>query len=191
MGKAPQKVGKHNHGSKKPKEAVYLSKAQCLHRLEVSQTDFRRLCVLKGIYPQLPENVKGLHQGKMYFFAKDIKFLMHEPVLEKFRDLKSFIKRLKSARDKDEKEHESALMKYVRPNLTYDHLIKERYPTFFSALEDLDDCLTLLFMLSKLPPQDDLQRIEIENASKLCKEFTTYVAKEKCLSKGIHIKKTL
>jgi pescadillo len=183
MGKAPQKKGRHEHGSKKKHEEIYVSKAKAIHMLQTTQTDFRKLCILKGIYPQLPDKVKGLQQGKMYFYAKDIRFLVHEPTLNKYRELKTFISRLKKAKDLDEKEHENALMKYARPNFTYDHLIKERYPTFYAALEDLDDCLTLLFMLSKLPPQDDLQRREIENAAKLCKEFTTFVAKEKCLSK--------
>jgi pescadillo len=183
MGKAPQKKGRHNHGSKKKQNVIYVSKAKAIHMLQTTQTDFRKLCILKGIYPQLPDKVKGLQQGKMYFFAKDIRYLLHEPTLNKYRELKTFINRLKKAKDLEEKEHEIALMKYARPNFTFDHLIKERYPTFYAALEDLDDCLTLMFMLSKLSPQDDLQRREIENAAKLCKEFTTYVAKEKCLSK--------
>lgn len=185
MGKAPRKKGAHEWGSKKPQERKkkFITRNQALKYLQVSITDFRRLCILKGIYPREPTKKKGFNPNQTYYYMKDIRFLSHEPLLQKYRELYAFTKKLKKAQAKGEETKAEALEKYAKPILTYDHLIKERYPTFYSALSDLDDCLTLLFMFSKLPPVDKIQEDEIRECAQLCKEFSTYVALSKSLRK--------
>ena len=59
----------------------------------------RRICILKGIYPQEPKHKKKVGKGstapKTYYFLKDIQFLLHEPVINKFREFKvSFFHRI-------------------------------------------------------------------------------------------------
>jgi len=66
------------------------------------------------------------------------------------RDAKVHFRRIGRAKSLREfKELKHLLKKH--PDMTIDHIVKERYPTFIDALRDLDDCLTLCFMFSMFP----------------------------------------
>jgi len=185
MGKAPRKHGKLKWGGKEPRDIhkFYLSRTQVLNRLQINHKEFRRLCILKGIYPVLGDKVPGLKKGNVYYLIKDVRLLQHEPLLEKMRAFQVFLKKYKKALDKNEPYHAKSLKEFVRPHVTLDHLLKERYPTFQSALEDLDDCLTLLFMFSKLPANELIPGKVIQRCGQLVKEFLTYVAHSHTLRK--------
>lgn len=43
-----------------------------------------------------------------------------------------------------------------RPRMEFQHIIKERYPTFSDCLRDLDDALCLIFLYSKFPTHEYL-----------------------------------
>ncbi|KAG8289704.1 mRNA-binding ribosome synthesis protein [Homalodisca vitripennis] len=107
----------------------YMSRARAMKKLQLTLKDFRRLCILKGIYPREPRVRKRAQQGKAgiqtLYHKKDIQFLMHEPIIWKLRDMKVHFRRLgraKSLRKFGEMKH---LMK-KHPNLTLDHIVKER-----------------------------------------------------------------
>ena len=72
----------------------YLSRNQALKKLQLRLADFRRICILKGIYPHEPRHLKkaggasGSTAPKTYYYFKDIQFLLHEPIVIKFREYK-------------------------------------------------------------------------------------------------------
>ncbi|KAJ9079104.1 mRNA-binding ribosome synthesis protein [Entomophthora muscae] len=67
-----------------------------------------------------------------------------------FRRL-SFYKKIKRALAKKQTEYAKDL-KSRAPKYTLDHLVKERYPSFVDALRDLDDALSMVFLLATMPP---------------------------------------
>jgi pescadillo protein len=64
----------------------YVGRTKAVKRLQVSLRDFRRLCILKGVYPRDPKNKKYLDPGQTYYHFKDIAFLSHEPLLARFNE---------------------------------------------------------------------------------------------------------
>ena len=56
-------------------------------RIHVTMLPYcRRLCILKGIHPREPK--KKVHgANKTYYHIKDINFLLHEPLLQTFRQV--------------------------------------------------------------------------------------------------------
>lgn len=69
-----------------------MSRKTALKMLQLSLKDFRKLCILKGIYPREPRNRKRAQKGdtgiKTLYHLKDIQFLLHEPVIWTLRDYK-------------------------------------------------------------------------------------------------------
>jgi pescadillo protein len=89
MGK---KQKKHNSGL----EASFIGRSRCLRMLQLPLKDFRRLCILKGIYPREPiGRVPGDKKGQTFYHIKDIRAIAHEPVMEKFREFRAFMKKVR------------------------------------------------------------------------------------------------
>lgn len=108
----------------------YISRNQALKKLQLPLADFRRLCILKGIYPHEPRHVKKANKGstasKTFYLRKDIQFLLHEPLIDKFRQFKVFIRKYKKAINKNDKEKASTI-KLNKPRYKLDNIVKERY----------------------------------------------------------------
>ncbi|XP_076754956.1 pescadillo homolog [Xylocopa sonorina] len=176
-------------GKKKYKSgegAQFMSRKAALKKLQLSLNDFRRLCILKGIYPREPRNRKRAQQGqtdiKTLYHKKDIQFLMHEPIIWKLREFKVFNRKVGRARAMREF---SDMKRYLRnhPTLKLDHIVKERYPTFIDALRDLDDCLTLCFLFSTFPSLHHIPRDQSLLCRRLTVEFLHAVIAAKALRK--------
>lgn len=110
--------------------------------------DFRRLCILKGIYPRDPSQKKA-GDKKTYYHIKDIRFLSHEKLLDKFRNIASHLKRYRKAKIRGD-ETKAKSLKSSTPKYDLKHLVKERYPSFVDALRDLDDPLCLVNLFATL-----------------------------------------
>eukprot|EP01028_Stygiella_incarcerata_P009531 TRINITY_DN455_c3_g1_i1.p1 TRINITY_DN455_c3_g1~~TRINITY_DN455_c3_g1_i1.p1 ORF type:complete len:673 (+),score=231.01 TRINITY_DN455_c3_g1_i1:1970-3988(+) len=162
--------------------AHFLTRSQALKRLQISLKDFRRLCILKGVFPREPrKKFKG--RSKTYYYLKDIKMLGHEPVLHKFRELKVWIKRLNKAMGRRE-ETRSAHLIEQKPKYHLDHIVKERYPTFLDALRDLDDALCLVQFFAHLPGVSGVPVERVQTCQRIMREFHFAVSKLHALRKA-------
>nr|KAF6282615.1 pescadillo ribosomal biogenesis factor 1 [Myotis myotis] len=145
-----------------------------------------RLCILKGIYPHEPKHKKKVNKGstaaRTFYLIKDIKFLLHEPIVNKFREYKVFVRKLRKAYGKSEWNTVERL-KDNKPNYKLDHIVKERYPTFIDALRDLDDALSMCFLFSTFPRTGKCHVQTIQLCRRLTVEFLHYVIAARALRK--------
>lgn len=159
-----------------------------MRKLQISLPDFRRLCIFKGIYPREPRNKKKVSKSATpsttFYYTKDIQYLLHEPLLNKFREHKALAKKIGRALGRGEVGDASRLEKTQKPKITLDHIIKERYPTFVDALRDLDDALSMLFLFANLPSTTAVPPKTIALCQRLCLEFEHYLIISRSLRKS-------
>lgn len=163
-----------------------MTRKQAQKYLQLSLKDFRKLCILKGIYPREPRNRKRAQKGstkiKTLYHKKDIQFLLHEPIIWKLRDLNIYARKVKRCYGlKDFGAMKIQMSKY--PTMSLDHIVKERYPTFIDALRDLDDCLTLCFLFSTFPALKHVPKHQSALCRRLTVEFLHAVIEAKALRK--------
>ncbi|KAH9082016.1 Pescadillo N-terminus-domain-containing protein [Lactarius deliciosus] len=165
---------------------AYVTRSMAIKKLQCSLADFRRLCILKGIFPREPRNRKRANKGSSaptsFYYAKDIAYLAHEPVLKKLREHKAFAKKLARALGRGEWSSAKSL-EDNKPVYRLDHIIKERYPTFTDAVRDIDDALCMIFLFASLPSNDRISTSLVENCSRLAAEWQLYVMRTHSLRK--------
>jgi pescadillo protein len=166
----------------------YITRTQAVRKLQVTLPDFRRLCIFKGIYPREPRNLKKANKSAThsttFYYTKDIQYLLHEPLLAKFREQKTLSKKIARSLGRNEIQDAARLEKNGQPKLTLDHIIRERYPTFNDAVRDLDDALSLLFLFANLPATPTVPPKIISRCQRLCHEFEHYLITTNSLKKS-------
>ncbi|KAI1436852.1 Pescadillo N-terminus-domain-containing protein [Xylaria sp. CBS 124048] len=173
----------------------YITRTQAVKKLQISLPDFRKLCIWKGIFPREPRSrtkvSKSSTPSTTFYYAKDIQFLLHEPLLQKFREQKSLEKKISRALGRGDVSDASRLEKNAsrpektgKPRYTLDHVIRDRYPTFVDALRDLDDCLSMLFLFANLPSTSTVPAKMIARCERLCLEFQHYLIASQSLRKS-------
>lgn len=166
----------------------YLTRSQAVRKLQIPLGDFRRLCIFKGIYPREPRSKKRVSKSSTpsttFYYAKDIQYLLHEPLLNKFRDQKALAKKISKALGRNEVSDASRLERNLTPRMRLDHIIKERYPTFVDALRDLDDALSMLFLFANLPSTAEVPAKIIAKCQRLTREFEHYLIRTHSLRKS-------
>jgi len=165
----------------------FMTRKRALKKLQLTLKDFRRLCILKGVFPREPRNRKRAQKGNVskvqtLYYEKDIRFLLHEPIVWKFREFKVFLRKLKKASEKKNWDTVERLHQN-KPKYSLDTIVKERYPTFIDAIRDLEDCLCLSFLYATFPKT---HKTPVEMTS-LCRRLTTefmhYVIEARALRK--------
>ncbi|PBP27610.1 pescadillo [Diplocarpon rosae] len=173
----------------------FITRTQAVRKLQISLPDFRKLCIWKGIYPREPRNKKKASKSSSasttFYYTKDIQYLLHEPLLQKFREQKALEKKISKALGRGDAHDAQRLEKNAnRPEktgktkYTLDHVIRERYPTFVDALRDLDDCLSMLFLFANLPSTPTVPAKMIARCERLCLEFQHYLIVSNSLRKS-------
>ncbi|KAM6930378.1 pescadillo isoform 1-T1 [Xenentodon cancila] len=164
----------------------YITRNSARKKLQLSLADFRRLCILKGIYPHEPKHKKKVNKGstapRTFYLLKDIRFLLHEPIVGKFREYKVFVRKLKKAYGKTEWSSVERLREN-KPTYKLDHIVKERYPTFIDALRDIDDALCMCFLFSTFARTGKCHVQTIQLCRRLTVEWMNYVIASRALRK--------
>lgn len=157
---------------------AYVTRSSAVKKLQCSLADFRRLCILKGIFPREPRHKKRANKGSTaptsFYYAKDIAYLAHEPVLNKLREHKAFAKKISRALGRGEWSIAKNL-EDNKPVYRLDHIIKERYPSFIDAVRDIDDALCMIHLFASLPSNPRVSPALIENCARLTAEWQLYV----------------
>jgi pescadillo len=166
----------------------YITRTQAVRKLQISLPDFRRLCIFKGIYPREPRNIKKASKSAThsttFYYTKDIQYLLHEPLLGKFREQKTLEKKIARSLGRNEISDAVRLEKSGLKKIKLDHIVRERYPTFVDALRDLDDALSLLFLFANLPSTTEVPAKVLSRCQRLCHEFEHYLIATNSLRKS-------
>ncbi|VEU40794.1 unnamed protein product [Pseudo-nitzschia multistriata] len=191
------RMGKKQKKENAGLEATFIGRSKALKMLQVTIKDFRRLCILKGIYPREPRGrVPGKKKGQTFYHIKDIRAIAHEPILEKFREFRSFMKKIRRAAGRNESD-EAARKNAVCPTYALHHLVRERYPRFVDALSDLDDALTLTYLFAALPSTTAIKAKMGGKAKSLAAAWGAYCSTAGCITKsfisvkGVYLEATI
>jgi pescadillo len=108
--------------------------------------------------------------------------LAHEPLLQKFREFKTFMRKIRNAAGRNQPA-EARRKNASKPQFILDHLVKERYPRFVDALRDMDDALCMVHLFAALPSVGRVTATKTATCQELVRHWQFYVARSKALRK--------
>ena len=79
-GEATQYISRKHARKKLQVNLLIIANDICYHPIKLTLADFRRLCILKGIYPREPKNRKkagkGAASNRTYYFMKGMGYII-------------------------------------------------------------------------------------------------------------------
>ena len=180
----------------------YTLRNKAIDKLQLSVAEFRRMCILKGIYPRDPPRIpRGLKVPKdqplVFYYTKDVEFMKHEPMIDVIRQEKNMERKLIKAVSKED-YLKARNMELNKPVFKLDHMIRDRYPTFLDALRDIDDALSTVHLFAMLPRADTIiEPAMTARCQRLSLEFQRFIVHAKALDraflsiKGIYYQATI
>lgn len=162
---------------KKKRAQKFLTKKKIKRKLGVSEAEFRKLCIFKGIYPKdykkVPTELRGKYAKSKICYTKGdlVRLTKERKLLEDFRNIKTYLKKYRKYRKRNDDYAVKSIVKRF-PKHRLDEIIKERYPIFVNAVEQLDDTLNAIVAYSLLP---SVSNLGIKNELvKKCEELKTH-----------------
>lgn len=180
--KAPKKQLKLKKGTR-GEVTQFITRTKAIRLLGLSLKDFRRVCILKGIYPREPnKKFEGGH--KTYYHKKDITYLAHDDMIQDLRQQKVVDRKVKKAL-KEKNNLKVKNLKKTRPAIVLNRIVRERYPTFEDAIRDLEDPLNLVNSFAILPAHRTFKvpPVIAREAEKVKRFFNNYVIQSHSLKK--------
>jgi pescadillo protein len=187
---------KPNKGNKGPKKQLklkkntrgeatqFITRSKAIRRLGLTLKDFRRICILKGIYPREPnKKIEGAH--KTYYHRKDITYLAHDDMINSLRQQKVISRKIKKA-TRENNVRKIKNLKKMKPEITLTRIVRERYPAFEDALRDLEDPLNLINTFAVLPAHRifKVPPVIAREAEIVKRQFNNYVIRSHSLQKA-------
>lgn len=175
----------------------FLTRMQATRLLQVDSIHFRRLCILKGIYPRALSRSKQKQSGneKQYYLAREIKWLVRDHIAERMMAHRAWEKKVRRAEAMGLTEDLKVLNSdKAKPRYSLVATIKERYPFFMDAVRDIDDAMSLIALYAFLSPEV-MSKTTIEThhaltsglherAREVNERWNRYVARAHVLSKA-------
>ncbi|ELP89283.1 hypothetical protein EIN_487950 [Entamoeba invadens IP1] len=167
----------------KPIISKYMTRSQAIKRLSLNMSQFRRLCILKGIHPRVPPKTTEAQERQIFYTRDDISSLVHDKVTAKLLSMRAFKKKLQRLENRKEFGTKKIVERSCVPQLDLKDTIRERYPTFADCLKDLGDCLSMVYMFASQGLTTGERSQHVKLARRYVLEWEAYVKHQGLLRK--------
>jgi len=121
---------------------------------------------------------------KTYYHIKDISYLARDPIRDSIYAKEASDKKTRKLVARNDNVR-ARRIENATSELDLSHIVKERYPSFEAALEDLDDCISMLALFAILPADAGrfIDTKTVHECAKLYDDFLLYITSTNRLRK--------